>query len=86
VDNNYLDLDMNKSGFVHYPPSGRHIDTTARAFLFCWVSACHVMEILEHQGSTPCVHSQNNPQSTYVLSRRCIIWRVLRHCWHAHIT
>jgi hypothetical protein len=23
VDNNYLDLDMNKSGFVHTLPSGR---------------------------------------------------------------
>jgi hypothetical protein len=27
VDNNYLDLGMNKSGFVHTLPSGRHTTT-----------------------------------------------------------
>jgi hypothetical protein len=31
VDNNYLDLGMNKSGFVHTLPSGRLIrESTAR--------------------------------------------------------
>jgi hypothetical protein len=32
VDNNYLDLGMNKSGFVHTLPSGRFNATSSQAF------------------------------------------------------
>jgi hypothetical protein len=31
VDNNYLDLGMNKSGFVHILPSGRLMDILEHA-------------------------------------------------------